>query len=627
MKIRTSLIAIVLFAFMATGFTKKDPGLPNILWITSEDNSPLLGCYGDEFATTPHLDLLASEGFLYTNAYANAPVCAPARNTIITGVHACSNGHEQMRSTNSKSETVRFYTEYLRDKGYYCTNNSKTDYNTSSADPGKMWDESSRKAHYRNRGKNQPFFAIFNLTVSHESCLHNSIPSEELRHKPEDGTLPPYHPDTPERRHDWAQYYDKVEDMDSQVGALLQELEEEGLAENTIVFYYADHGGVLGRSKRYLYETGTHVPMIIRIPEKYKHLYPPVANGDRVEPGDQVDRLVSFVDLAPTLLSLIETKAPDYMQGSAFLGNYQQEEPYYIYMFRDRMDERYDLSRSIVDRQYRYTRYYNSNRIWMQQLEYLWRAPSMASWEREYLAGNCNEVQSRFFNTKPVEELFDTESDPWELNNLAENPAYAERLVAMREACLEKAVSIRDAGFIPESDRNIRAGEVPIYDYMRNGTFPYEEILEAAFIASEKNPENLEQLSAMLYDDDSAIRYWGIQGLLLLGEEARAALQEIGKAAFDESWNVSVIGAEILYRMGMKAKAIKAYHRVVDCDIDMVRTIALSSIENIGGSPEEFLDICKLIPAKYEKPARQYDVRALLGLLKKWEIDPATLGI
>ena len=621
MKIRYTLSAIVLFAFMATGFTKKDPGLPNILWITSEDNSPLLGCYGDEFATTPHLDQLASEGFLYTNAYANAPVCAPARNTIITGVHACSNGNEQMRSTYLKSETVRFYTEYLLNKGYYCTNKSKTDYNTAPIDIKTMWNESGRNAHYKNREKGQPFFAIFNLTVSHESSIHKSIPDEQLRHKPEDVTLPPYHPDTPEMRHDWAQYYDKVEDMDTQVGALLKELEEEGLAENTIVFYYADHGGVLGRSKRYLYETGTHVPMIISIPEKYKHHYPATA------PGDKVERLVSFVDLAPTLLSIIETEAPDYMQGDAFLGKYQQEEPEYIYMFRDRMDERYDLTRSIVDRQYRYTRYYNSNRIWMQQLEYLWKAPSMASWEREYRAGNCNEVQSRFFNTKPVEELFDTENDHWELNNLANDPAHAERLVTMRKACLDKAMSMHDAGFIPENDRTVRAGDTPIYDYMRSESLPYDDILGAAVIASSKKPENLDPLKAMLKHDDSAIRYWGIQGLLLLGEDARPALPVIQKATFDKSWNVSVLGAEILYRMGKKEEAIEAYQRVLDCEYYLMRTVALASIDNIGGSAEEFLEICKVVPSMYEKPGNQYDVRAFNGLLKKWEIDPASLDI
>jgi arylsulfatase A-like enzyme len=614
-------LVIVLIFFVATGFSRKEGDLPNILWITSEDNGRMLGCYGDAFATTPHLDQLAAEGFLYTNAYANAPVCAPARNTIITGVHACSNGNEQMRSRYPKSETVRFYTEYLMKKGYYCTNNSKTDYNTSPVDIQSMWDESGRNAHYRNRGKGQPFFAIFNITTSHESSIHNSIPDEQLRHKPEDVTLPPYHPDTPEMRHDWAQYYDKVEDMDAQVGAFLKELEEEGLAENTIVFYYSDHGGVLGRSKRYLYETGTHVPMIIRIPEKYKHLYP--AAG----PGEKVERLVSFVDLAPTLLSLIEENAPDFMQGHAFLGKYQQEEPAYVYMFRDRMDERYDLTRSIVDRQYRYTRYYNSNRIWMQQLEYLWRAPSMQSWEREFLAGRCNEVQARFFGSKPVEELFDTENDPWEVNNLAGDPAHADRLREMRMASLEMAVSIKDAGFIPETDRNIRAGDMPIFDYMRNPELPYNEILGAAVIASLKKVENLEHLRKMLEHEDSAIRYWGIQGLLMLGDEAAPALEEIGVAAFDASWNVSVLAAEILYRQGLKAKALEAFRRLLDSDQDMIRTLALNSIDDIGGSPAEFLDICKLVPAKYDLPERQYDVRALQGLLKKWDLEPSAVGL
>lgn len=251
----------------------------------------------------------------------------------------------------------------------------------------------------------------------------------------------------------------------------------------------------------------------------------------------------------------------------------------------------------------------------------------MASWEREYLAGNCNENQARFFQSKPVEELFDITKDPWEVNNLASDPAYANQLAKMRKASLDLAVGMRDAGFIPETERNLRAGETPIYDYMRGEDLPYKEILSAALLASAKKPENVGKLKTMLQHDDSAIRYWGMQGLLMLGEDARPALQEIGKAAFDESWNVSVLGAEILYRMGMKAKAIKAYHRVLDCDHMFIRTLALSSINDVHGSSEDFLDICKLVPAKYEKPARQYDVRAFQGLLKKWEIDPASQGL
>jgi len=621
MKFRSYFLLLFLPAFLFSGCQDEPLELPNILWITSEDNSPLLGCYGDDFATTPHLDQMASDGFRYTNAYANAPVCAPARNTIITGVHACSNGNEQMRSSYLKSEKVRFYTEFLKSKGYYCTNNRKTDYNTSPIDLETMWDESGNKAHFNNREEGQPFFAIFNFTTSHESSIHKSIPSEELRHRPEEVILPPYHPDTPEMRHDWAQYYDKVEDMDAQVGEVLKQLEEAGLAENTIVFYYGDHGGVLGRSKRYLFETGTHVPMIIRIPEKYKHLYP------AREPGTKVDRLVSFVDLAPTLLSLIETEAPDYMQGKAFLGTYKKSEPDHIYMFRDRMDGRYDMSRSIVDRQYRYTRNFSSNRIYMQHLEYLWRAPSMVSWENAFLSGQCNEVQARFWNSKPVEELYDTENDPWEVHNLAGDPEHAERLSRMRRACQKLGASMKDAGYIPEADRSIRAADLPIYDYMRSEAVPFDQILEAAWMATEINPDNLSRLRALLGNDDSAIRYWAAQGLLLLGEKARPALADLEKAVLDASWNVSVVSAEALYRLGQKDQAVKSINRVLDCDSPMARTFALNCVDHMDGSASEFLDGCIRMFANYETLNRQYDARVGKWLLEKWEVDAASYGV
>lgn len=623
MKSKLLFIPICLTVLLLTG-CQDSMEQPNILWITSEDNSPLLGCYGDDFATTPNLDRLASEGFLYTNAYANTPVCAPMRNTIITGVYSCSNGNEQMRSRYAKSESVGYYTSYLMNQGYYCTNRSKTDYNISSVNLDEMWDECGPQAHYENRTDDQPFFAVFNLTISHESSIHRSIPNDQLRHRPEAVVLPPYHPDTPEMRHDWAQYYDKVEDMDTQVGDLLQELEEAGLAENTIVFYYSDHGGVLGRSKRYLYETGTHVPLIIHIPEKYKKLYP------KKEAGTKIERLVSFVDLPPTLLSLIGLDAPDYMQGNAFLGEYQDNEPDLIYMFRDRMDGRYDMSRSVVDKTFRYTRNYNSSRVYMQHLAYLWRAPSMRSWEEAFRSGECNEVQSRWFKPKPVEELYNTETDPWEVNNLANDPAFADRLVSMREASLEISTSIIDAGFIPEADRNMRAGDTPIYDYMRSDDVPYDEILSTAVLATDKDAANTEKLVELLGHDDSAIRFWAAQGLLLLGEEVRPHMDQIINSATDPYWNVTVSVAEILYQLGEKETALEAYTRVLKCDERMARTYALNSIDHINGTSEEFLKGCvSVIHDKYEKlnMGSDYDARVINWLMEKWEVDPEAYGI
>ncbi len=211
---------------------------PNIIWIVSEDNGPFIGAYGDDFATTPNIDQLAGKGFLYTHAYANAPVCAPARNTIITGVYANSSGHSNMRSTYEKSDKVKFFPTFLREAGYYTTNNAKEDYNIAQEQTRDIWDESSGKAHYKNRQPGQPFFAVFNSSLSHESSIFEIKPAKDLRHDPQAVKLPPYHPDTPEIRHDWAQYYDNIEDMDSWVGTILQELEESGEADNTIVFYH-----------------------------------------------------------------------------------------------------------------------------------------------------------------------------------------------------------------------------------------------------------------------------------------------------------------------------------------------------------------------------------------------------
>jgi arylsulfatase A-like enzyme len=611
------LAAITTFSF--SGCQEKIPDeLPNILWLTSEDNSPLLGCYGDEFATTPNLDNLASEGFLYTHAYANAPVCAPARNTIITGVYASSGGHQHMRSYYPKSEKVKTYPEFLREAGYYCTNNVKTDYNTESIDPNQIWDESSRDAHYKNRAPGQPFFAVFNTTISHESCLHDSIPNEKLRHSPDEVPIPPHHPATPAMKHDWAQYYDKVEDMDAQIGKWLQELEDAGLAENTIVFYYGDHGGVVARSKRYVYETGTRVPFIIRIPEKYKYLFP------KNEPGSKVDRLVSFVDLAPTLLSIAGIEIPEFMQGNAFLGKQKTDDPQYAYMFRGRMDERYDMSRAVRDYKFRYIRNYMPYRVYGQHLEYLWRAPSIRSWEQAYLNGECNATQSIFWEPKPVEELYDTENDPWEVNNLATDPAYSDVLQRMRAANRDWVSRIKDTGFVPEADRVDRAGETPMYDYMRSGKIDLESIMDAAEIATLGKVGNLSVLQSYLKNEESAIRYWGATGLLILGDEAAPVKEDLIAALNDESANVVTVAAEALYNLGEKEVAKNALLSVLENPNEFARCHALNAIDCIEEkSPELVNGVVTMIKESAQMTRNRYDLRAARWLVEKWELNPA----
>lgn len=612
------LIAILFFGTTLNSCTEKTPKeLPNILWLTSEDNSPLLGCYGDEFATTPNMDKLASEGFLYTHAYANAPVCAPARNTILTGVYACSNGNQHMRSYYPKSDIVKPYPTYLRQLGYYCTNNSKTDYNVNNINPDEIWDECNKQAHWKNRPEGKPFFAIFNTTISHESCIHKSIPNDELRHSPDEVPIPPYHPATSDMKHDWAQYYDKVEDMDTQIGAWLKELDDAGLAENTIVFYYGDHGGVLARSKRYVYETGTRVPFIVRIPKKYKYLFP------EKEVGSEVSRLISFVDLVPTLLSIIGIDIPEYLQGNAFLGNQKTADPEYAYMFRGRMDERYDMCRAIRDQKYRYIRNYMPNRIYGQRLEYLFRAPSIRSWKEAYEDGSCNAAQSAFWQTKPVEELYDTENDPWEINNLANNADYKDVLERMRAANKDWVTRIKDTGFIPEADRVDRAKELPMYDYMRSGKLNLEETMDAAEIATLGKAENLEKLKGYLKSDESAVRYWGASGLLILEGQADSAIPELKTATKDKSASVVAVAAEALYNLGEKETAKSALLAVLKNPNEFARCHALNVIDCINeNSPEIQEGVINMIANAESTTRNKYDMRAAKWLIEKWKLNP-----
>ena len=572
--------------------------LPNILWLTSEDNSPMLGCYGDPLATTPSLDKLAEAGFLYTHAYANAPVCAPSRNTIITGVYACSAGNENMRSYYSKSAIIRLLPEYLREKGYYCTNNDKQDYNFAKVESD-GWNESSKSAHYKNRKPGQPFFAVFNCGISHESCLHrpdSSVP----RHDPAKVQLPPYHPDTKAIRTDWARYYDYIEKMDAWVGDKLEELDEAGLSENTIVIYYGDHGGVLPRSKRYVYETGTRIPFIIRIPEKFKKLYPAAA------PGSKIDRLISLVDLLPTMLSIADIPVPGYLQGHAFLGPSRTADPSYVHMFRGRMDERIDMSRAVRDKQYRYIRNYLPYRIYGQHIGYLWKAPSMRSWEAEYVAGRCNEVQSRFFRPKPVEELYDTEKDPWEVNNLAGKPAYQAVLLRMREENSQWMKEIRDAGFIPEGEVKRISDKQPVYDYMRSGQQPVDELIAVSDLANFATAKDIFKLTQSLKSTNAVIRYWAANGLLQLGEDAKYAVASLETALTDASADVAITSAEALYKLGHTAEALPVLLQSLNNPEIMVQLHALNVIDNSCRRDEQVIKAVSAVVEKQKVKRNEY---------------------
>ncbi len=359
-------LSIILTSFSATAFSVDRP---NILWISSEDNGPHLGCYGDSYAVTPHLDKFAGRSLRYTRASSNAPVCAPARTTIISGIYPPSTGSENMRSEVNLPAQFKMFPQYLRAKGYYCTNSSKEDYNLKK--PGQVWDQSNKKAHWKNRADGQPFFAVFNYTISHESKIRNEIDDKDRLHDPAGVRIPAYHPDTPEVRKDWAQYNDRITMMDKQCGDALQEIEEAGLAEDTIIFYWGDHGSGMPRSKRWPYNSGLHVPLMAHFPEKWKHLAP-----DEYKPGGTSDRMVGFVDFAPTTLSIAGIKPKNWMQGHAFAGEFEKASPEFSYGFRGRMDERVDLVRTVMGKRYIYLRQYMPHRIYGQHINYMFVTPT-----------------------------------------------------------------------------------------------------------------------------------------------------------------------------------------------------------------------------------------------------------
>ncbi|MBI9015872.1 MAG: sulfatase-like hydrolase/transferase [Phycisphaerae bacterium] len=579
---------------------------PNILWITSEDNSPFLGCYGDKNATTPNLDQLAAEGTCYDKAFANCAVCAPTRSTIITGMYACSLGTQHMRSGNEVPKSIKFYPQYLRQAGYYCTNNSKTDYNL--VQHSEIWDQCDNKAHYRNGKDGKPFFAIFNLTTSHESSVHKSIPTAQLRHKPEDMQLAPYHPDTKDIRHDYAQYYDKIEDMDTRVGKIIADLKKDGLYDNTIIFYYADHGGVIARSKRFLYDSGTRVPFIIRFPEKYKHLAP-------TKVGGRCDRIISFVDLAPTLLSITGIKIPSHLQGKAFLGSNKTHDPKYAFMFRGRMDERYDMSRSIRDERFRYTRHFMPHRIFGQHLDYLWKAPATRSWENQFKLGKCNKAQSAFWQRKPAEELFDTKNDPHEINNLANDPKYTDTLKRMRHDLGQMLGDIYDTGFIPEPMMldMIKEKNTTAYQLTRDPSTNIKAIIKSAQLASMATKADLPEIIKYAKDANPAIRYWAATAFLILGKTAEPAMPQIELMLKDNSSVIQLVAAEAIYKLNKSEQALKVITEKLQDENSFTALFAMNVMTEI--KPEK-LPIAQMKASQEKHAKNKYIARTVEYLLQ-----------
>jgi len=439
---------------------------PNILWILIEDASPDIGAYGDRYARTPRLDRLAQEGVRFTRAFSTAPVCAPSRSTLFAGMYASSIGTLHMRSTGVPPPYVKGVGEYLRAAGYFTLNRSKTDYNISAtptednnggvlsqAVPLGVWDESGPDAHWRHRAAGQPFFAVVSPQVTHESRLFRSadeFAKEAVhlkaadRHDPASAILPPYYPDTPTARANWARYYDAWTEVDGQVADLLAELDQDGLTNNTIVFFASDHGRGFPRAKRWAYDSGIRVPFIARWPG---HLMP----------GSVREDLVSFIDLPPTTLSLAGVAVPKHFQGQVFLGPGAARARDYVYVHRDRMDAVPDTIRAVRGPRYKYIRNFHPELPYAQRLEYAEQVPMLQEWRRAFTSGLLRGPQLQFFApTKPREELYDTDTDPHEVKNLADVASERPRLEAMRAELDRWMKETGDLGLVPEAELKSR---------------------------------------------------------------------------------------------------------------------------------------------------------------------------
>ncbi len=431
---------------------------PNILWISNEDMSPRLGAYGDAMARTPVLDRFARESIRYTHAFTTAPVCAPSRAAIITGMYQTTLGAQHMRTSESRVPELpgpyvavppfyaKAFPEYLRAAGYYTSNRAKTDYQFGV--PFTIWDDLGRDAHWRNRAdKSQPFFAVFNLEVTHESQIFPSSPARQgkrLVTDPSEVQLPPYYPDTPAVREEVARVYDNIADMDTQVGEILKQLEDDGLADSTIVFYWSDHGDGTPRAKRSLYDSGLRVPLMIRWPKGL---------GSTVAPGSVRDELVSFIDLAPTVLALAGVEVPAHMQGRTLVGPGARPAPPFVFGARDRMDIEYDMMRSARDARFLYIRNFSPELPYAGHVIYRNQSAIMQELFRLQAARELTGPPALWMRTaRPAEELYDTVADPHQVRNLSADTAHGATLARMREAVNSWMSRAGDQGLIAEAE-------------------------------------------------------------------------------------------------------------------------------------------------------------------------------
>ena len=524
---------------------------PNIVWIVSEDNSiHYLEHFFEGGAKAPHIEALAAHGLTFDNAFSNAPVCSVARTTLATACYGPRIGTQYHRryTMAPMPKGLRMFPAYLREAGYYTTNNSKKDYNAVEG-PG-VWDASSRTASWRNRPKSdQPFFHMQSHAQSHEGSLHFNrgvFENEKTKTDPESIQLADYHPDTPLFRYTHARYHDRMLDIDAIVGKTVEHLKQDGVLEDTFIFYFGDHGGVLPRSKGYIYESGLHVPLIVRVPENFKHLTPATS-------GTRLDGFVSFIDFGPTTLHLAGVEVPSQVDGKAFLGkdvskaaiNARDES----FGYADRFDEKYDFIRSVRKGRYQYIRNYQPYLPDGLNNNYRYKNLAFAQWRDLYNAGKLTGAAKQFFDSKPNEMLFDCETDPHQVNNLAGEPKYAKVLTELRQRLRVIVKGLPDLSFYPESYLAENAMQDPVL-FGQQHKKEIAELVDIADLALLPFQKAKPALLAAMSSDDPMKRYWAAMACTAFADEASVLADDAKGLLNDPSQIVRIRAAEFLGRIG-----------------------------------------------------------------------------
>jgi len=552
---------------------------PNVVWIVSEDNSiHYMRHFFPGGAATPSIEAMAADGLTFDHAFSNSPVCSVARTTLATGCYGPRIGTQFHRRYQlaPMPAGLEMFPAYLRKAGYYTTNNSKKDYNAVEGDG--VWDESSAKATWKNRvDSGQPFFHMQSHTQSHESSLH--FPASTFKNEPtvaDPATVPlaDYFPDEPIFRYTHAYYLDRMQVIDDIVGETIAELDQAGVLEDTFVFYFGDHGGVLPRSKGYVYESGLHVPLVVRVPNNFRHLAP-------AQPGSRIDGFVEFADFGPTTLNLCGVTVPPQVDGKPFLGSGISRKDLAArdesFGYADRFDEKYELIRSLRKGKYQYIRHYQPYLPDGLNNNYRYKSLAYTAWRDLFNAGKLSGPSLQFFQPKGVEHLYDCQEDPHQVKNLASDPAYAKVLLDLRGRLQQRVKQLPDLSFYPESHLLAHAMDNPVA-YGQAQQSEIARLVDTADLALLPFDQAASELKGALADKNPMIRYWAAMACTAFGQDAESLATVAMPLLEDDHWLVRVRAAEFLGRIG-KINPQEVLTEVVNTTKDpVIATEALNSV-------------------------------------------------